>query len=125
MKIRIDSEKLSKTALRIRHDIVRRHKDLLNEYPPEQYINLFHNRPETASYTYTSPELGLFSDNIIRNRGRKALQLYHKLIVLSLIDKNRTKLHDINLPASIKDLYLKAFEMIIREIRYPTINHRR
>ena len=86
----IDPEKLRKTISKIRHDVVWRHKDLLNEYPPEQYMNLLHNRPETASYTYTPPELRRFYHNIIGQSDRRVLQLYHKLIIASLIDKNRT-----------------------------------
>ncbi|MFX0200435.1 MAG: hypothetical protein ACFFCW_30320 [Candidatus Hodarchaeota archaeon] len=114
--ISINPEKLRKTTLKIRHDIERRHKDLLNEYPPEQYMNLLHNRPEMASYTYTPPELRRFCHNIIRQSDQRVLQWYHKLIIVSFIDKNRTTLHHINMPGSIKELYVKSFERIVREI---------
>jgi hypothetical protein len=116
MKMRTDLQKMGKTALRIRHDLVRRHRDVLDEHPTEQYIKLLYNRPKMASYTYICPELRRLSDNILRRSERSVLQLYHKLIILSLIDKNRTKLRAMNLPRSIKDLYMKAFEIITREI---------
>ncbi|MFX0199130.1 MAG: hypothetical protein ACFFCW_23655 [Candidatus Hodarchaeota archaeon] len=112
----IDPEKLGYTASKIRHDIDRYHNDLLNEYPTEQYMNLLDTRPNMASYTYTSPQLRRYCHNIIRQNDRRVLQLYHKLIIVSLIDKNRTKLHHVNLPNSIKELYMKSFERIAREI---------
>jgi len=112
----IDPEELGYTASKIRHDIDWGHKDLLNEYPPEQYMNLLHKRPETASYTYTPPELIHFYHNILRKSDRRVLQLYHKLIIVSLIDKNSIKLHHINMPSSIKELYVKSFGRIVREI---------
>jgi hypothetical protein len=112
----INPEKLRKTTLKIWNDIVLRDKDLLNKYQPEHYMNLLDTRPETASYTYIPPELRRFFHNIIGQSDRRVLHLYHKLIIVSLIDKNRTTLHHINMPGSIKKLYEKSFGRIVREI---------
>lgn len=112
----LDSEKLSKIGSSIRNSIDRSHKNLLNEYPIEQYEKHMYNRPEAASYTYIPPDLKRFCSNIIKNGSRKVLQLYHKLIILSLIDKNMLRLHVTSLPDSIKDFYIRAFEMIVNEI---------
>lgn len=112
----IVSEKLSEIASKIRHDIVRSRKTLLDEYPLEQFEEYLHARPKTAGYFYVPPGLRRFWNNIIEVGDQKVLRLYNKLIILNLIEKNKKKLDALNLPKSIKDFYLKDFEMIIGEI---------
>jgi hypothetical protein len=116
MGMRINPEELNKPSIKIRNDLNKIRKDLLNKYPLEHYVNKLYARPETATYRFIPPDIQIFCDNVSRHGGRQALQLYHKLVALDLIRRNQAKLGELNLPRSIKDLYMKAFEIITGEI---------
>jgi hypothetical protein len=90
---------------------------LLAVYPLHQYVEYLDAYPEIASYLYMSREVKEYCDSISRESSTQALEMYHKLVLLTLILRAQEQLKPCRLPLDIKSLYEENFERIVLDIQ--------
>jgi hypothetical protein len=95
-------------------------RDFLNKFPIEIYIKYLEKYPTVISYQYVSPEIKKICENIVKTSNENILELYHKLVSVSLIIHNKDKLTTLKLPDEIKYLFYQNFDRIIDNITQNT-----
>jgi hypothetical protein len=91
-------------------------ENLLTKFPIDQYIVYLEHYPRFSSYRYVSSDIENYCNNIIKNSSEEVLELYHELVLLSLIVAANEKLKTKELPEPVKRLYNTNFERITRRI---------
>lgn len=90
--------------------------NLLTMFPLTTYIDCLKNYPEIGRYAFESSEIKEYCNNIVKYSNEQTLELYHKLVLITLIVKAEDRLQAEPLPDDIKKLYVTNFERIIRNI---------
>jgi len=90
--------------------------NLLINFPLSKYITYLYDSPQIGSYGYLSNKLKEYCNIILINSNEQIMELYHKLILLTLILKAKDKLVNKKLPYDINTLYEMNFKRIIHSI---------
>ena len=95
-------------------------RKLLSKYPVSKYLDLIDQYPGIEIYTYASADILQLCREIITEYGEQKLEIYHKDVLISLINRSRAKLKDAPLSEDIKGLYEMDFSRIIKDIQMNT-----
>jgi len=107
--------KLNELENIVRKAIAERKQRLLEDFPIDKYIELLDRQPISFDYHDMAEEIKTYCSKIIQFSNGSTLQLYHKLLIFSLIRRSYVKLETLNLTEEIKSLYLKYYERIIEQ----------
>jgi hypothetical protein len=111
---------ISKTLPELENHIMREtsadFRHALARYPVEGYIRLLENQPQSFDYHDVSTGIRKYCHAIVHHAGDHALCLYHKLLLLRLIERSVQKLPTLNLPDEIKALYSRHFNKITEQM---------
>lgn len=110
------------------HDIENLHKiltteiaaidpGLLKEFPVKIYIAFFDRIESFHGYRYISDEIASYCQGIALKFGRHSLDLYHRLVLVSLINNYKDRIKQQSIPASIQTLIPQEFDRIIKGIQ--------
>jgi hypothetical protein len=99
----MDSSLMNKLEKRIEAQIAEKGPSLLGLLPIDKYIATFNIDSEFCSYKTVGIEAKKHCDSILQAGDRHLLQLYHKLVLLKLVQSSLTRLQAENLPKEIVD----------------------
>jgi len=108
-------ENLNELGNKLTAEIRAYDRDLLDKFPLDRYISYLDNYPEIGGYNYLGNEVREYCNNIIKSSHEKIMELYHKLILITLILKAKDKLDSKRLPEDINILYGSNFERIVKD----------
>ena len=112
----IDYEKLNSVTNNLKLEINNHNDDLLKLFPVKKYINLIDQYPKYTRLQYFSSEVEGYCKEIIENSNLQVLELYHRLLLATLISTFENKVKNIKLPDEVKQYYFKCFDKIISQI---------
>jgi hypothetical protein len=92
------------------------YRNVFARHPVDVYIHLLENQPSSFDYHDISAEVGNYCHAITQDAGDRGLWLYHKVLLLRLIERNERKLPALNLPDEINSLYSRHFSKIIEQM---------
>ncbi len=90
---------------------------LLQEFPVNTYIKLFDASESLHGYRFIPNDAALLCQQIVAKFGRHHLDLYHRLVLVSLICSYENRISQRNIPESIQILMPDEFNRIINGIR--------
>lgn len=93
---------------------------LLRDFPFGMYMDLIESYPQIANYTYVSDGARQLSEGIFMRSDRDTLELYHRGLLLALIDKALDSLNMLHLPDDINRYYHLSFERIAQDLEKNT-----
>lgn len=91
-------------------------EELLKQFPVETYIDHLDHYPPTAHYRYVGPHVRSYCDGIIRKSGEKVMELYHQLVLATLVSRAPHRPELLKLPNDIRQLYDLNFTRILEQI---------
>lgn len=112
----VDSGKLAELSNIIAGRITSLDKNLLAVFPIAKYIECIEAYPKVSDYRYVSQEVKNICQGIVSAAGEEILDLYHQLLLVTLILNAQGKIQKSTLPQDIKTLYSSNFERITKEI---------
>ena len=112
----INYEKLKSVINNLELEINNYNNDLLKTFPVKKYINLIDRYPEYARLQYCSNAVESYCKDIIENSNSQILELYHKLLLATLISAFEDNVKNKKLPDSVRQYYFKCFDKIIGQI---------
>ncbi|MCP5106798.1 MAG: hypothetical protein GY950_25670 [bacterium] len=89
---------------------------VLDRFPVEKYIGLLDRYKFGAHYRYVSPDVRHFCDGIIEAGGEGELELYHKLVLVTLVERAREQPGFLKFPADVQQLFTVNFDRILKKI---------
>ncbi|PTN12339.1 hypothetical protein C8R11_104124 [Nitrosomonas aestuarii] len=98
-------------------DIAAIDSGLLKEFPIEVYIEFFDRIAPFHGYRYISDEIVSYCQGIALKSGKHSLDLYHRLVLVSLINSYRDRKKQQRIPASIQRLILQEFDRVIKGVQ--------
>jgi len=116
----INSEKLKSIINNLKLEINNSNNNLLKIFPVKKYINLIDKYPKYARLQYCSSEVERYCKDIIENSNLQILELYHKLLVVTLISSSENSLKNKKLPDEVRQYYFKYFERMVGQIENET-----
>ena len=114
------AERITHLQDRLKGDLLARNPVVLDACPLERYIGHLDCYPTLARWSYVSGEVGRFCKTIQDLAGDAGLELYHQLLMLTLIVRSRGRLDAANLPEEIQLRYEASFQRIARSIERKT-----
>jgi hypothetical protein len=90
-------------------------REVLARHPVDVYIHLLDSQPGSFDYHDTSNEIKNYCNAISQYAGDRGLWMYHKVLLLRLIERSMQKIPTLNLPGEIKSLYFRHFNKIIEQ----------
>ena len=90
---------------------------LLQEFPVKIYTELFDSSESFRGYRFIPDEIALSCQKIIAKFGKSSLDLYHRLILVSLIIDYEDRIKQRNIPESIPELISYEFERILKGVQ--------
>lgn len=112
----LDMKRLKSLQSKLTYEIESGSKGLLARFPLDQYIGYLNKYPKVADYKHVSKSVKLLCDRIIKTGDERTLELYHKLLLVTLIIRAERELKGKDLPEEIKGHYESHFESIIDRI---------
>ncbi len=112
----MDSRHIEELKEKFRHEIRSSNDSLLGKFPIEKYLELLEKYPRISGYHYVSPEVNEYTENIVQDSSKDVLEIYHQLLLVELISRNKDKLANQELPDAIKQLYVRNFSRILGNI---------
>jgi len=112
----IDYEKIESTINNLELEINNYNNDLLKNFPVRKYINLIDRYPEYARLQYCSNEVERYCKKIVEHSNSQILELYHKLLLATLISTFEDSVTNKKLPHEVRQYYFKCFDKIIGQI---------
>jgi len=88
-------------------------RELCDEYPPETYIRWFDDDMEYRVMRYVPPQAMSCCLDITARWGRRALETYHKLVIVHLIEQFGQRQERHHIPESVRELLFETFAKII------------
>ena len=107
---------ISELEKRIEAQIMAKSPSSLKLFSVDKYIETIIFNSKFYGYKTVGDESKKYCDSILQTGDRNLLQLYHKLVLLKLVQSNLTRLQTENLPGEIVDLYHKHFERIVGDL---------
>ena len=89
---------------------------MFNEYPVDLYIRLLDTTGCDKSMYYSAPEMHAHWQNILEKWGEDALEIYHRVTMLELMQEFETRASKYNYPNSIIQLFHQNFARIEKNI---------
>lgn len=100
---------------RLTNDLTEIRKTFLIDFPIEKYIKIIRSVPNIVNYNYIPKNLKEISRSIKSNFNQKIFSLYNKLALSVLIKDSLDILEKIDLPSSIRILYIEWFKRVIED----------
>lgn len=100
----------------ITREILSEDRNLLESYSIEHYIQKLNSLPKYSPYNYVSPELEGIGEQLYLKGKDHLLANYHKLVLMTLIDRFKVIDSSNKLPQSVRSLCKMEFERIIAEM---------
>jgi len=116
----INYEKIKSVINQLELEINNYNDGLLKTFPLKKYIDLIDKYPEHAGLQYRSSEVERYCEDIVASSNFQILELYHKLLIATLISTFENKLKNKKLPNEVKQYYFKDFNRIIGQIENDT-----
>ena len=116
----INFEKLKSIINNLELEINNYNNDLLKMFPLKKYINLIDKYPKYAGLQYCSSDVEGYCKDIIGSSNFQILELYHKLLIVTLISTSENSVKNKKLPNEVKQYYFKDFDRIIGQIENDT-----
>jgi len=96
--------------------IVKLEPKILNELPIDKYISLLDQYPNFQRHNYTSKRINNLTQQILNNSPESVLDIYHRLLIVELIEKPNEKREIIELSQEAAKDYEDAVSRILTEI---------
>jgi hypothetical protein len=109
-----ESEK--KLGDQLRGTITANSPGLLDRFPVEEYIRCLDEYPSTAHYKYVGPRINDLCSRIIEKSDKKIMELYHQLVMVTLITGARDHPALLKLPDDVRQLFTINFTRILKLI---------
>jgi hypothetical protein len=93
-----------------------KNRNLLNKFPLQNYITMLDNQPSSFAFGDLSEECKNYCNSIMQAAGDHALSVYHRLLLLTLVEQNHTVIYSSDSPDEIRRLYDDYFEKIIQQV---------
>lgn len=116
------TEIVSSIKTKLIQDINEQNKALLTDLPLSRHIAHLSVYPEVGPYSYTSLDVQQDFEKLTQYGDKKLTATYQKLVLLDLIERNRTKIYQAGLPTSIVNLFESNFKRIIDDIQFERQN---
>jgi len=113
---RLNVANIAQEKERIVRQIRSEHANLLQDFPLDTYIAYLDGLPQYSPYRYVSPEMLRICESISACGGETTLELYHKFLLITLIERAPERITRKKIPDSIRALYSEAFGRIISEL---------
>jgi hypothetical protein len=113
---RMKIERLKQLSYILEAEIAQTKTDWALRFPIENYIKLIEKYPQISSYGYISKEVDNFCDELVKYTTKQALDLFHKLVLVNLIDKALETLPQKSFPQDVLVFFKLNFERIIQQI---------
>jgi len=107
---------ISTLEARLISELLIDYPDLLVRFPIWKYLNYLDCYPEIGDYLYLSRDVSNYCKAIVEYSDERTLEIYQKLVLVTLISRARRQLASKVSPGEIKELYESNFRRIIREI---------
>jgi hypothetical protein len=105
---------------RLKAELLERSPHVLDACPLERYIAYLDHYPTVARWSYVSGTVRRYCKTIQHLAGDSGLELYHQLLLLTLMTRSRGRLGAMNLPDEIRLRYEASFQRIARSIERKT-----
>ena len=92
----INFEKLKSIINNLELEINNYNNDLLKMFPLKKYINLIDKYPKYAGLQYCSSDVERYCKDIIGSSNFQILELYHKLLIVTLISTSENSVKNKN-----------------------------
>ena len=112
----INYEKLKSVISNLELEINNCNNDLLKLFPVKKYINLINQYPKYARLRFCRGEVERYCKDIVENSNLQVLELYHKLLLATLISTFENNVKNITLPDAVNQYYFNCFDKIISQI---------
>lgn len=89
---------------------------ILEQFPVREYIDSLEQYPVTAHYKYVSPHVESLCAGIIEMSDKRVMELYHQLVMATLLVKARDLPGLLNSPGDVRELFRMNFDRILRMI---------
>src|SRR5882762_1924998 len=89
---------------------------LLSSYPIESYVQRLDHCARKELYHFVPPEIRAQCEEITARSGLRGLELYHKTLLVSLVESYEERQERHRIPASIQFLILQEFDRILSGI---------
>lgn len=109
-------KKAGELVTRLETEINGTDENLLKKFPVNRYIDYMDGYPYTAHYRYVGPNVSELCDVIIEMSGKKMMELYHQLLLVTLVAGAREKPGLLEIPADIRELFYLNFRRIMEPI---------
>ncbi|MDH3883508.1 MAG: hypothetical protein OET63_04780 [Desulfobacterales bacterium] len=116
----INYKKLKTVINNLEAEINNYNNNFLKIFPLRKYINLIDKYPEHAGLQYCSREVERYCEDIIESSDLQILELYHKLLMVTLISIFKKRVKNKKLPDEVQQYYFKDFDRIICQIENDT-----
>ncbi len=94
-------------------------KDILNNFPTSAYIEYINNYPQYVAHKFVSIKIKEITTKIIKISDLPTLEIYHKLILINLMQYSIAGDLINTFPADIKILIFNNFKLILEKIISP------
>ncbi len=105
---------------RLKAELLVRNPLVLSRCPLERYVGYLDRYPTLTRWKYVSGAVGRYCKTIQDLAGDAGLELYHQLLLLTLIARSEGRLDNMNLPEEIQLRYKANFQRIARSIERKT-----
>lgn len=96
--------------------------ELLNRFPVKYYCDCLKTYPTVGTYKYVSKEILNLSYEIVEQSNKATLEIYHKLIVITLLIESSFQIETNILPEEVKKWYRIHFDTILKKIENNSIH---
>lgn len=109
-------QELDRLLRHLEEELVSVDSRLLSSYPIESYVQRLDHYERKEGYRFVPPDIRLQCEEITARFGLRGLELYHKTLLVSLIECYEERRERYRIPASIQFLILKEFYRILSTI---------
>lgn len=111
-----ESDRLESIVESLTAEMDARYPGIIKTCPLERYIGYLNRYPKMCALDYVSHQVHRYCEVIVQRSSHTGLQMFHKLLLLTLIRRATLVLSGCTMPAGIKNLYAENFQRIVRRM---------